>query len=142
MIRTTDRQMTGWAKSITLFQGFSVTWACQKKEEWLPGSKKALTNTHDDTLGYGKAEGKGLERSIRRTDSAVPVFKFFSSERKVPSRQCHLSPEPEGFSSGCFWSQRWELPQSHKGEGEGESLASASALFGGRADSPTLLSAA
>lgn len=58
MIRKTDRQMKGWAKSITLFQGFNVTWACEKKEEWLPGSKMALTNTHDDTLGYGKAEGR------------------------------------------------------------------------------------
>lgn len=32
MIGKTDRQMKGWAKSITLFQGFNVTWACQKKE--------------------------------------------------------------------------------------------------------------
>lgn len=40
-----------------------------------------------------------LERSIRKTDGAVPVFTFFSSEKKVPSGQCHLSPEPEGFSS-------------------------------------------
>lgn len=93
----------------------------------------ALTNTHNDTLGYGKAEGKELERSIRKTHGAVPVFKFFSSERKVPSGQCHLSPKPEGFSSS--WSQRWELAQSHKGEGEG--LALDSALFKGRADSPT-----
>lgn len=50
--------MEGWAKSITLFQGFNVTWACEKKEEWLPGSKMALTNAHDDTPGYGKAEGR------------------------------------------------------------------------------------
>lgn len=31
------------------------------KYERLPVSQTALTNTHEDTLGHGKAEGKELE---------------------------------------------------------------------------------
>lgn len=71
------------------------------KYERLPVSKADLTNTHEDTLGYGKAEGKELERSIRKTDGAVPISNFSTQREKsqVGNAICLLSLK--GFLLGA-----------------------------------------